>query len=353
MNKFGFEPDFDNLRTVLLGGRGHRVPNIELVIDREIKDGFMGREITTVEDEIAFRHDAGYDYAWLSIGMVDPAGTMNKDRVEDQKTPRVNGKDDRLWAEEHAGVIQTRDDVERFPWPEPEAVDFSPFANGDALLPKGMRFIAVLGKIFTASWQLLGYERFCTLMCEDPEFVDDIVGRVGAIQLEVCRRVLEYDSVGAIWTPDDIAYNTGPMAPPQWLDERVFPYYREMAKLARAKDKPHIYHSDGDLWPVMDMILGAGFNALHPIEPESMEIGEVREATRGTLCLLGNIRVDTLSQGSVEQVSDLVKDRIVRFGYEGGYCVGSSNSVPNYVPLENYMAMLETSAEFGRMPAER
>ena len=95
------------------------------------------------------------------------------------------------------------------------------------------------------------------------------------------------------------------------------------------------------------MILDAGFNALHPIEPESMDIYELRERIGKRLCLLGNIRVHTLAAGTQEVVRDLVKDRVTRLGHEGAYCVGSSNSVPNYVPLQNYEAMLQASADFG------
>ncbi len=52
MNRYGFEPDFDNLKTVLKGSRGHRVPNAELVIDREIKETFLGRSVESIPHEI-------------------------------------------------------------------------------------------------------------------------------------------------------------------------------------------------------------------------------------------------------------------------------------------------------------
>ena len=131
MNRYGFEPDFDNLKRVLLGGRGHRVPNMELVIDKEIKDGFMGRAVATLEDEIEFRYKAGYDYAWISIGMIDPAGTVNKDLVKEQldSERHVEGSDERVWADQHSGRINNREDLESFCWPDPEKLDYSPFAE--------------------------------------------------------------------------------------------------------------------------------------------------------------------------------------------------------------------------------
>ena len=136
-NRFGFEPDFENLRTVLFGGRGHRVPNIELVIDREIKDGFLGRPVTSLGDEIEFRYQAGYDYAWLTVGMVDPAGTVNKECVKDSRGKHFAGQDRRVRADEHDGTIPTRADRGRYPWPDVETMNFPPFAGAAAHLRHG------------------------------------------------------------------------------------------------------------------------------------------------------------------------------------------------------------------------
>ncbi len=349
MNRFGFEPDFDNMRTVLTGGRGHRVPNIELVIDREVKDGFLGRPVTTLAEEIEFRYQAGYDYAWVSVGMVDPAGTVNKEFVRDSDERHVEGKDTRVWADEHRGAILSRRDLDAYPWPDPDALDYSPFTQARELLKPGMKLIAVLGKVFTAAWELMGFERLCELMYEDPALVDALAARIGELQVAVARRVAQFDTVGALWTPDDIAYRTGPMLRPQWFIEHVFRHYRAIAEVCRAVGKPFIYHSDGDLTLMLDTIIDTGFTALHPIEPESMDIYEVRRRVGKRLCLLGNVRVHTLSTGTPAGVRELVRERVMRLGHEGAYCVGSSNSVPNYVPLENYVAMLQASADYGKI----
>jgi uroporphyrinogen decarboxylase len=57
---------------------------------------------------------------------------------------------------------------------------------------------------------------------------------------------------------------------------------------------------------------------------------------------MGNIDMDLLSRGSEDQVRGLVMDRIAKLGYDGGYCVGSSNTLPFYIKPENFAAMVET-----------
>lgn len=343
MNRFGFEPDFDNLRTVLLGGKGHRVPNIELVIDKPVMEAFMGRAVDTVADEVAFRYEAGYDYVWVAVGMIDPANTVNRGDLA-EAAPR------RDWAHGAEGMVTSPADIEAYPWPRPQDLDLSAYEEAAAALRPGMKTIGVVGKIFTAAWELTGFERFCAWMYEQPELLAKLVRRIGRAQLDVFYAIVDRPEVGAVWAPDDVAYHNGPMVPPAWIIENVYPYYHEMAEACRKRGKPFLYHSDGNLWPFLDAIVDFGADALHPIEPEALDIYEMRAATRGKLCLLGNIRVDTLSRGTPAEIRKLTRDRVTRLGHEGAYCVGSSNSVPDYVPLANYQAMLKASADYGTLP---
>jgi uroporphyrinogen decarboxylase len=78
-----------------------------------------------------------------------------------------------------------------------------------------------------------------------------------------------------------------------------------------------------------------------------MDIGEVKLRYGDRLCLLGNVDVDILARGSKEEIRRIVRKNIEQAGYNGGYCIGSGNSIPEYVLYENYMALLEASREFG------
>ena len=344
------EPDFNNFLTVLKGGRGHRVPNAELIIDRELKEAFLGRSVETLEDDVEFRYRAGYDYIGLSIGIIDPAGTVNAKFVRPSDERHFQGMDDRVWADT-AGVIATHEDLARYPFPDVDALDYSPFSQAQVHLRPGMKVISVLGKIFTAAWMLMGMERFFEAVYTQPDLVRELIDRIGTAQVRAAEKIAPMAAVGAFWMPDDIAYHSGPMLAPDWLDRNVFSYYRRIVAICHAAGKPVIYHSDGDLTRMLDVILDCGFDGLHPIEPESMDVYELRERVGRRLCLVGNIRVHTLSVGTPGEVRELVRDRIERLGHDGAYMVGASNSVPNYIPFENYLARLHASEAFGAVPA--
>ncbi|MDO8686270.1 MAG: uroporphyrinogen decarboxylase family protein, partial [Clostridiales bacterium] len=87
------------------------------------------------------------------------------------------------------------------------------------------------------------------------------------------------------------------------------------------------------------------------VEPMSMDINELKEIYGKRLCFWGNIDLGyTLTQGTPREVKSEVRERIRKLAPGGGYCVGTSNSVTNYVPLDNYKAMIEATFEYGRYP---
>ncbi len=348
MNAYGFEPDFENLKITLMGGRGYRVPNIEFLVCREIMTQFLGVAELSIADEVEFYYQAGYDYAITSCGLIDVSGVHNQNFVTAEKQPDLS-RGRRVWAEEHTGVIQSRADIESYPWPDPETMDYSDFLDKARYLKPGMKLISVLGKIFTTTWQLFGFEKFSEMLYDNPSLIHELLARVADIQIRILKKVIPMDFVGAVCISDDVAYGSGPMVSPIWLKDRIFPFYRQMAEICRSAGKPFLYHSDGDMTSLLETVLETGFNALHPIEPESMDIDQVRQRVGKQLCLLGNIRVHSLAAGTPQEIAALVKDRLVRLGYQGAYCVGSSNSIPDYVPLENYKAMLQTSAQYGKI----
>lgn len=143
------------------------------------------------------------------------------------------------------------------------------------------------------------------------------------------------------------------MVSPQVLREHMFPYLREMGRICQRKDLPFILHSDGYLWPIMDDLLEIGFNAIHPIEPKAMDLGELKEKLGHRLCFLGAIDLgEVLTRGDPTVVDEAVRQRIRDTAPGGGYGVGSSNTVAHWVPMENYVAMLVAARKYGQYPID-
>jgi uroporphyrinogen decarboxylase len=159
-------------------------------------------------------------------------------------------------------------------------------------MPAGMKVIPTTGKIFTAAWQMMGFESFCLSLYDQPGLVQALFERITALQVAGYERMCALSTVGGFWFSDDIAHGAGAFIAPTVLRRYIFPVYRRMVQIAHQAGRIAIFHSDGDLWPVIDDIIACGFDALHPIEPKAMDIVKVQAYARGRLALVGNIDID-------------------------------------------------------------
>ncbi len=344
-------PDFGRVRRALRRqGEPDRVPLLEISVDPSLKARFLGRPVATVEDDVEFWIGAGYDTvpaeAGVHLFVKDLAMTRHRAAYGVDATLR-----ERDWAPEGVGPIAGRADFDSFPWPDADDFDYSRFEALERALPPGARTVAVLGKVFTSAWWLLGFESFCLALVEDPGLIERVFERVGECQLRTLERMLEYPSVGAVWHADDLAYSEALMVAPDVLRRYVFPWYRRMGELCASRDVPMVFHSDGKLDAVLDDVVECGFSALNPLEPKAMDIVEVKRRYGDRLCLIGNVDLGyTLTRGTPEEVRAEVRERIRVLAPGGGYCVSSSNSVPEYVPFANFEAMRAATLEYGRYP---
>jgi len=363
-------PNFERIRTALLcQGEPDRVPLAEASIDQGIKEAVLGRPIRTARDEVDFWAEAGYDFVPVHTGLrlMTAYGLTGEKEVQSERQrllwsnrrvghARYGVASDaelrRDWAEEGKGIITTRAELEAFPWPAPEEFDAADlFAEIAAALRPGMKIIAYQGHIFTPVWQMMGFETFCFALRDDPALVEALFERIGQIQYEIFRRAIGFPQVAGAWWPDDIAYTEGLMIAPHYFRRYLFPWLKRMGEDCAARGIPWIFHSDGDVSEVLEDLIGCGFNALHPIENKAMDIVALKQRVAGRLCLMGNLDLAyPLSLGTPEEVAAAVKRLLREVAPGGGFCLGSGNSVPEYVPLANYQAMRQTALEYGRYP---
>ena len=252
------------------------------------------------------------------------------------------------------------EDFEAFPWPQPGsdslmlgAVPFDErIRQVTDALPEGMGFILCADGIFERFTKgLTGYEAFCYLLYDEPELVRRVFAKVGELWLAMHERAVAWPQVKAVWLADDIAFGQGLLFSSEIMREHLFPWYRRIGDVARRHDLPYLFHSDGDLRPIIEDLIGCGFNAIHPIERKGMDIVELKRDFGDRLCLVGNVDLgSTLTRGTPDDVRAEVRELVGAVGPGGGYCVGSSNSVTNYVPLPNFRAMLEATFAYGRYP---
>ncbi len=353
------KPDITRFLTALRREEPDCVPLSEFLMDQPVKEAFLGRHVGNsllgVEDydvaaDVEFWAAAGYDYLHLAPWYLHlfPEGwhVTQGDYSRYSEAPV-----DKAWMEEHQGVIRTREDVARYPWPDPSQAQFEHIHEALSLLPEGMGLTSGTWGILETSRQLMGFEGMAYALHDDPGLVEAVVEHVGTFLFEVFKTAAAIPGVSALWLADDIAHADGFFFSPAFYRRVLFPWFRKYGEVAASRGLPLIYHNDGKFWEVIPDLVECGISALQPIEPKAMDIVEVKRQWGKHLALIGNIDLGhTLTLGTPEEVEAEVKQRIRELAPGGGYCLGSSNSIATYVPLANYRAMIEATMRWGRYP---
>ena len=336
-------PNYENLLNNLTLKKSIAIPLAELGVHPEIKEKFLSRKILNIKDEIEFWYIAGYDYVKLQ-----PKADFNpaKIGIDSNVTYNDDGSVFRKWASESKGVITNEEGLNKYVFPKSSDFDYKNIELAQSNLPDGMCVIGQYGDIFTMTWEMMGFENFSIALFENEDLISSLNNILGELVLDMFKNFIQMDHVKAIWYSDDIAYTNGLMVSKDVLDQFFFPWLKKIGALAKEYNKPLIYHSDGILYDVFDKIIDCGVSAIHPIEPKAMQIEEVHNRYKDNLCLIGNIDVDLLSRGESDEIRKNVLENIEKVGQNGGYCVGSGNSIPEYVQLENYLTLIQTVREY-------
>jgi uroporphyrinogen decarboxylase len=161
------------------------------------------------------------------------------------------------------------------------------------------------------------------------------------------ERIAQFERVKAVWGSDDMGFKTGTLISPADIREFVLPGHKMVAGMAHAVGLPFLLHSCGNLTAIMpDLIDDVRIDARHSFEDviENVVLAKQRYGSR--IALLGGIDLDFLCRANPDEVRERVRSTLDACLPGGGYCLGTGNSVANYIPLENYLAMLDEGRRY-------
>ena len=154
--------------------------------------------------------------------------------------------------------------------------------------------------------------------------------------------------VVAFWGSDDWGYRKGLMISPTMMRRWVLPVHKRMAEMAHSRGSLYVLHSCGNLEAIMDDIIDdVKADAKHSFEDTYLSVAEAKKLYGRRIALIGGVYMDVLAGSGVKEVREYTSRVLKACMPGGGYCLGSGNTVANYVPLENYLTMLNVGLEEG------
>ncbi len=337
------EPDFEQFLKVLWRkGRPDHLPFYEHIAS----PGFIAERTGTdfermsQDDEAYWRTyvdfwlGMGYDCIPMEIPPNCPLPAPERHAHSIQSESRV--------------VIQSRADYENYPWPEESSpIAFRHFETVARMLPPGVKIVGgVCGGPYEWSTYMLGTVGMAYLLQDDFDLVREVFARIGSLHTSAVRQLATMDYIGALRQGDDLGFKTATFLSPDLLRELVFPIYKKMVDHAHEQGKPFILHSCGNLDKVYDdLIEDCGIDAKHSFEETILPVERFKRRYEGRVTPLGGLDVDLICRGTEDEIRAYTRKKIETCFYDGYWALGTGNSLTDYMPVKNYLTVLDEGAK--------
>lgn len=348
-------PDYDKsninrLLKVFQHQEADRLPHLEFwvtsqsvyeyVLDKKLEydivDASVGGQSITPEDHIVFAEKLGMDavvcnFSWRPNNVFKTA----RDGTEHYVDGSIKSEADLDDLEPPTPISHQLAYVERY-LKAAQGTGVGVFANFTSFFDSAMLAVGVSDSFY--------------MFYDNRPFLEKLMDMLLAHQIKVMNAVCENfaDDLAFFLVNDDIGHNSGLMIHPDMFME-IFPH-RMKQLIAPAKERGKLFamHTDGKMDNIMPILYDIGFDIAHPIEPESNNMFEVKKTWAGKMALVGNIPTALLAYGTKEEIEERVKEYCLNAAPGGGYVLGSSTSIMEGIPPENFVAMTQAVHKYGR-----
>ena len=342
-----FAPDYNNLVQAARNQRALRLPLYEHIISDRIMESIMGIHFSEYEKG-TFEEKKEYFTQYCRFFKQHGYDTVSYERCIGPVMPGSGSLGGHI-----PGVIKTRDDFEKYPWDEIPDLYFK--ANGEhfqalrEVMPDGMKGVGGVGNgIFECVQDITGYMDLCLIKEDDPELYAGLFNKVGQTNLKIWARFMkEYGDIFCVLRfGDDLGYKSNTLLSYEDIMTLVVPNYKPIIDLVHSYGKPFLLHSCGCIFSVFDDILAAGIDAKHSNEDEIATFDVWVDRYGDKIGNFGGIDTDVLCRCSTDEIKAYIMNMLRKVDGHGGIAFGTGNSIPDYVPVEGYLAMVETVREY-------
>ncbi len=246
--------------------------------------------------------------------------------------------------------IRNRSDLKGYRPPDPTAPGrLDEIETALKLEREGLVISGSVGGPFTQTWMLMGYERICFTLYEDPQLLDELFRISTDFNLEAIRLQVQA-GVAAIWISDDFGDSVRGFLKPPHFEKYLLPYIAELAEAIALQGLPALLHSCGHILEYLPGLAQTKLSAVHPMQRTAgMDLAWMKEHYGERFCLIGNIDSSrTLPFGSPEDVRAEVREAIDVAAPGGGYILASDHSLHDGISVENILALFDEGARYSR-----
>jgi uroporphyrinogen decarboxylase len=240
-------------------------------------------------------------------------------------------------------------EVEDYEWPSLDYLNFD----------KTVADLRSAGDVYRASgmWtcfyhnvmDYFGMENYMMKMYTHPKVVEAVTDRVCQFYYDANERLyaLAGDSIDAYFFGNDFGTQLDLICGPRQFDQFILPWFRRFTEQGHAHGYQVILHSCGSIFRVIDRLIDAGVDCLHPLQAKArnMDAETLARHFKGRIAFLGGIDTqDILIHATPEEIKTEVR-RVCGLLGPGLIVSPSHEAILPDVPPENVEAMAEAATE--------
>ena len=233
-------------------------------------------------------------------------------------------------------------------------IDWNQVERAKKMQKDGHLVVANIPGGFDYPRDLMGEEIACLSYYLQPELMYDIIHTMTETSFKVLDRVSDEILIDQLSVHEDLAGKTGPLIGPNEIEMFIKPYFRKIWDMLHSKGtRLFDMDSDGNVNPILDILIECGLNSMHPFEPAGgMDIVQVRKKYGKQMVLRGGIDKHVLRQDK-EAIRRELEYKCQPLMQEGGVVFGLDHRIPNGTPIENYRYYVDTAREILGLPPRK
>jgi uroporphyrinogen decarboxylase len=247
--------------------------------------------------------------------------------------------------------FKSRADLERVVWPDDDDLEKTlGYVREYVAAARGTKLAVAFGG--ACIWQTLyefviGLHDCMIMMIEEPELFEELMTRSADYYARVVQGAVDA-GIEIFWPADDFAFKSGMFVRPEQFERLWRPHFDRILAPARKAHIPIWFHSDGKIDAAVEMLLDMGVDCITPMDPSGIDYHDYKKRYGHRVTLHDNIDITwPLVKGTPADVERDVKAHMDALKPGGRWIAGSSHSIVNYIPHENFVAMIDAIHKYG------
>ncbi len=298
------------------------------------------------EWNIEENHEAIYQYLNDDCRWINADAGYKHPNGEPMFNTAWNTTRNTLSAEGAFANFETAEELDAYPWPKAEYLDFTDVYNEIDKYQDKMVFTGLWSCFFHLVADFFGMENYFINMYENPELVHAATNRIVDFYVEANDKFFEGlgDRADVMFFGNDFGTQLDLFVSPELFDEFIMPSFRRLIEVGKKHNKKIMLHSCGSIYRIIPTLIEAGVDIIHPIQAGATGMSAIElEQYKDKLTFVGGIDAQTFFVNATpEEIATEVKRVKSILGPSIVISPSHEEILPN-VPAANVLAMAKTA----------